>query len=47
MKVNIMMEEEMEKEKNIMIRMMNYYLKVNIYMEKDGMDKNINVKIMN
>jgi len=35
----------MEKEKNIMI-MENYNLKVNIYMEKDGMEKNI-IKMVN
>jgi len=39
------MENEMEKEKNIMI-MENYNLKVNIYMEKDGMEKNI-IKMVN
>ena len=39
-KVNISMEEEMEKEKNIIIRA-NYFLMVNIKMEKDGMEKDI------
>ena len=31
------MEKEMEKEKNIM-KMVNQYMKVNIKMEKNGMD---------
>ena len=34
------MEKEMEKEKNIM-KMENYYLKVNIFMEKDGMEMDL------
>ena len=34
------MEEEMEKEKNIII-MVKYYLKENICMEKNGMGKDI------
>ena len=34
------MEKEMEKEKNI-IMIVNYYLKDNIHMEKDGMEKDI------
>ena len=36
------MEKEMEKEKNMMI-MAIYYLKVNILMEKDGMEKEKNI----
>ena len=39
------MEEEMGKEKNIM-KMENYYLKENIYMEKDGMEKDITKKVI-
>ena len=38
------MEKEMEKEKNI-IKMVNYYLKENIYMEKE-MEKEKNIIIM-
>ena len=41
LKVNIIMEKEMVKEKYIMI-MVNYYLKVNIIMEKEMVkEKNI------
>ena len=39
------MEEKVEKEKNI-IGMVAYYLKVNIKMEKDGMEKVMMEKII-
>ena len=38
------MEKEMEKEKNIM-KMGYYYLKENILMEKNGMEKEKNIMI--
>ena len=38
MKANIRMEKEMEKEKNIIERVV-YHLKGNFYMEKNGMEK--------
>ena len=44
MKENILMEKEMEKEKNIMI-MVLYYLKENILMEKE-MEKEKNIIMM-
>ena len=39
------MEKEMEKEKNIIL-LVNYYLKGNILMEKDGMEKDKNMMLM-
>ena len=39
------MEKKMDKVKNIMI-MVNYYLKENIYMEKNGMEKYIIIIII-
>ena len=45
MKENIKMEKEMEKEKNI-IKMVNYYLKVNIYMIENGQVKDMMIVII-
>ena len=39
------MENGMEKEKNTII-MVNWYLMVNIQMEKDGMEKEHNIMVM-
>ena len=39
------MEKEMEKEKNIII-MVNYYLKVNIYIIKNGMEKDMMIMVI-
>ena len=38
LKVNIQMDKEMEKEKNLMIKIYQY-LKVNMKTEKDGMEQ--------
>ena len=39
------MEKDMEKEKNIMM-MVIQYLKENMYMEKDGMEKEKNIIVV-
>jgi len=47
LKVNIQMEKEMEKEKNITL-IANYNLKVNIWMENDmAKEKNIIIGMVN
>ena len=39
MKENIEMNKKTGQEKNIIIKMVQYYLKANINMEKNGMEK--------
>ena len=40
------MEKEMEREKNMMIMMVNYYLKESIQMGKNGMESDIIIIII-